>query len=355
MTVPPESTASEADHLRCTFVLPDGQRCAHPRHGNGEKCFWHDAAADKSVEGTGKRLLELVEAGHHCNGFELAGIDLEHAHLAGVYLVGVNLSGAKLYSANLRGAHLFGANLGGANLFKARLQGANMRTADLTGANLLDAALGGTKLEGATLGPNNRVYNEEVARAAEREGGRAHAARMWQEAEEVYLSLGENFRQAGRGDAAGDMYYRHMVAHRKLLKRDTVEHWVSLFMDLLCGYGERPTRVVGAWILLIFVSSVFFYAFGIEGTEEALIPVDGQQVLTTRTVEVGHDPGAGLVDNLHAYGQCVYFSVITMTTTGYGDLTPNEATQAFAAVEAFLGVFLSAVFVMVFGRKMMRG
>ncbi len=341
--------------LSCTFILPNGNRCCLDQQGERGLCFWHDPTTDKREPGLGQKLAALLEQGVRGDGFELAGMDLEYVKMPGVHLVRANLSGARLFNANLEGAHLFGANLADATLFKTRLSFANLRTANLRDANLLGAVLTGAKLEGVELGPGDIILNERKARACVRNHDSVGARRYWQEAEEIYLALEKNFKDAGRSEAGGDMYYRHMVARRKLLRRDSLHHWVSLFMDLLCGYGERPIRIIGAWLVLILFSSVFFFFFGIAGIEEVLARVEGAELPVQHTIPIGYRPEAGMLKNVHDYALCVYFSVITMTTTGYGDLIPTEATRAMAAVEAFLGTFLSAVFVMVFGRKMMRG
>ncbi|MGK0441311.1 MAG: voltage-gated potassium channel Kch [Pseudohongiellaceae bacterium] len=51
----------------------------------------------------------------------------------------------------------------------------------------------------------------------------------------------------------------------------------------------------------------------------------------------------------------MYFSVVTFTTLGYGDLTPSSGvSRALAAIEAFAGSFTIALFVVVFVKKMTR-
>jgi hypothetical protein len=68
------------------------------------------------------------------------------------------------------------------------------------------------------------------------------------------------------------------------------------------------------------------------------------------------DPSASMMTNLSHFAECVYYSVVTFTTLGYSD----EARQVWivrplAAAQAFLGAFMMALFVTVFGKKMTRG
>jgi hypothetical protein len=56
----------------------------------------------------------------------------------------------------------------------------------------------------------------------------------------------------------------------------------------------------------------------------------------------------GLIEGGHAvsFGNCVYFSVITFSSLGYGDVLPREFSKVVASIEvlvglAFLGIFIS--------------
>ena len=58
--------------------------------------------------------------------------------------------------------------------------------------------------------------------------------------------------------------------------------------------------------------------------------------------------------NLHALLTSSYFSVVTFTTLGYGDITPVGLARPVAALQAFTGSFTMALFVVVFVKKMTR-
>lgn len=57
----------------------------------------------------------------------------------------------------------------------------------------------------------------------------------------------------------------------------------------------------------------------------------------------------GLLDtnnvNVNDPVSCFYFSVVTYTTLGYGDLRPSPSARLFAASEAFLGYILFSLFI----------
>ena len=109
-------------------------------------------------------------------------------------------------------------------------------------------------------------------------------------------------------------------------------------MDLICGYGELPARVIGFSLSIILISALLFYIFGVSGG-------DG---------EIVYRAGAGFKENLLALLTCLYYSVVTFTTLGYGEIVPQGAVRAVAAVEAFIGAFTIGLFLVVFVKKMAR-
>ncbi|APO80014.1 hypothetical protein BL240_00265 [Pseudomonas putida] len=53
--------------------------------------------------------------------------------------------------------------------------------------------------------------------------------------------------------------------------------------------------------------------------------------------------------------ECIYFSVITATTVGYGDITPTPGvSMLFSASNAAIGMFLFTTFTVVIVRRLLR-
>lgn len=48
---------------------------------------------------------------------------------------------------------------------------------------------------------------------------------------------------------------------------------------------------------------------------------------------------------INEYYPCLYFSVVTFTTLGYGDFRPTKNARAFAAVKALFGYILLGILV----------
>jgi hypothetical protein len=321
----------------CTFVDSAGTRCPGTVNGKAALCFWHDPAARKTGKDVKRRLEAWARSGHSMEGFQL-----QHVDLRGVNLTredarhSYNLSGANLSRANLHGAHLFGIDLRGSTLLKANLTGANLNRAKLENADLLGVNLDETRLEYVDWG--RHVQQEDKARMAHREGRLEEAATLCGEAEEVYRTLSNVSASKGYFKLAGHFFQREMIMRRMQLSPWSWEWWLSKMVDLLCGYGERADRVIGFSLTVILLCALAFFFLGVSGAEGTIV----------------FDPAAGARGNLLAFLACTYYSVVTFTTLGYGDIVPLGAARFFAAVEAFIGAFSIALFVVVFVKKMTR-
>ena len=118
----------------------------------------------------------------------------------------------------------------------------------------------------------------------------------------------------------------------------SIERGVSKMVDIFCGYGERPLRVIFFSLSFIVVCGVAYFLLGVS---------DGGQLVVMNQSE-------SWSANLINFSKSLYFSVVTFTTLGYGDLVPLGVSRLVAAIEAFAGSFTLALFVVVFVKKMTR-
>jgi len=57
-------------------------------------------------------------------------------------------------------------------------------------------------------------------------------------------------------------------------------------------------------------------------------------------------------EGVTTFGQYLYYSLITFTTVGYGDINPiNGVARTLAVTEGILGVLLAVLVVFVLGRR----
>lgn len=122
------------------------------------------------------------------------------------------------------------------------------------------------------------------------------------------------------------------VTPLRLVLRDSLVRPMKLaFLDMLYGFGERPGR-----ILLNFVILVTVFAFGYylgDGGESFLLDTS-----------CGNPVSRSLSSSL-------YFSVVTCTTLGYGDIRPEGLFRVFAGAESLTGLILAALFVLSMARR----
>jgi hypothetical protein len=98
---------------------------------------------------------------------------------------------------------------------------------------------------------------------------------------------------------------------------------VSLMEALVWGYGERPSRIVSTAIVLLGAYSVAYSAL----------------------LNSGAGAGTSAID-------CMYLSLVTFTTLGYGDITPKTPLMKLACgSEAAIGAFVLGLVVAGFANK----
>jgi len=156
-------------------------------------------------------------------------------------------------------------------------------------------------------------------------------------------------QEAGHYQLAGESFYNERCAHlwRKLRGTgyDTLTPAAKLgrfclgirllpelvFGRWLFGYGERPVRLLFAGMLLILLCALFYSSSG-------SLLYQGQPAQAS-------------------FAQSLYFSTITFTTLGLGDLHPQPGhfTRYIAMSEALAGACLMALFVVSLAKRYSRG
>jgi hypothetical protein len=105
---------------------------------------------------------EILLCGANLDGAHLDGSKLGRAHLEGARLVAVRLAESTLTGAQLDGACLIAATLKSASLIEAHLTEANLIHASLSGAHILGADLRGTRGLGAFVDASTEIWQCHV-------------------------------------------------------------------------------------------------------------------------------------------------------------------------------------------------
>ncbi|WP_415889344.1 ion channel [Neptuniibacter sp. SY11_33] len=319
----------------CSYCNPDGWQCSEPANESG-LCYWHDPSVDKNQdEGVKDAVEKWAQAGKPLDGFQLARTQLEDINLVNRGSKhGYQCREADFYRANLRNAHCFGLDLRGSSLMKSTLAGANLHCAHLENCNLLGADLSRTRLENIEWG--DELQQERRALEAFQQNKVQDAVSLCQEAEEVARIIRKQCEKEGLFEIAGHFFKKEMIFRRYQMPMYSSRRIISKGVDLFCGYGESPIRVVMFSVCLILLCALVYFFLG-----------------TTASNPIYSD-STGATAIFLEFLNAIYFSVVTFTTLGYGDIAPIGLARFVAAVEAFLGSFTMALFVVVFVKKMTR-
>jgi hypothetical protein len=230
----------------------------------------------------------------------------------------VNLTRANLSGANLSGANLSGANLSGANLSEASLFHANLSRADLTDAiikssnfslaNFSDADTSGIRVDRRTM------------------------------------------RGKYRGTRGLDSCYGNALFKRAASDQDYLDsletHWEGTWRTRLfwawglIDYGRSLSRVVGiAFGLMVFYGCIYSVWPELLGLDCKL-----------GSPECGHGHQIP-----HSLFTAFYFSIVTFTTLGFGDISPKTALgEIIVSSEVLVGYTMLGLLLSVLAEKVAR-
>jgi len=160
----------------------------------------------------------------------------------------------------------------------------------------------------------------------------------------------ETFQSHGSGDRADAAHYFERLTRMSPWRIPREGYWVlkrlwviasrwlwdCLFLRWPTAYGASLPRLLTTWIVLTLGFASVYY----------LLMMHGYPLF---------DPDSPGKKWPFSFGRALYFSIITFTTLGYGDIRPAPGFgSALTALEAVLGGITMALTVLVIGRKFMR-
>lgn len=215
----------------------------------------------------------------------LEGADLSFIHLERAVLRGVHLEKAILYGAHLEGAHLYSAHLEGAILKqaffdnRAQLGKIVLENKKFGVASLADVHWNGVDLAEVDWEVVKVLGEEQTAHRQKRHDGMTrYTERQFNEyrrAVRANRQLASVLQGQGLNEYAARFAYRANMLQRrvlwlyaflyplKLLQRvhTLASYLFSLFLDWLAGYGYRPMRSLGWYLVIILGFAVAYSAF----------------------------------------------------------------------------------------------
>lgn len=160
------------------------------------------------------------------------------------------------------------------------------------------------------------------------------------------------------------MYYYLSRYYSKKAVIDSLEKIGHHFNDFICGFGEKPSRTLKFGIILILLFSLVYMHTGLLLPDESFSTnYDFNITYINNFFANGSNPFV-IVSNLlwlyipeqyiKDFGYCLYFSIVTFTTVGFGDITPIGYSRLFSSLEMLCGVTIAGLWTATLARKMMR-
>ncbi len=305
-------------------------------------------------------LIGMDFSGEDLSGLDLSGYDFSNTNFTDADLTGSNLSwsilaGAIFYKAKLVHCEILGADLSGANLNECVAEMCGLAAANLTNASLISARMSRSSMSKSCL------HNADL-RGADLESARIIEADL----------TGANFFRAklSRADLkhcnveGTNFELAEMRATRLLgIKKFNKANWI--------GTDIRDLDLRGAHLVQRYIADEnYLYEFRIQSSFHMLL-----YHLWRITSNCGRSLSLWtlwiivitlLFASLYSvcdidYGEYktsfspIYFSVVTLTTLGYGDVYPASLTaQILAAIQAIFGYICLGGLLSIFANKMAR-
>jgi len=327
-----------------------GTCCWRPVHEDNDRCIWHCGATELPVEAFGDyepREDERID-GAVFDRCVIDGIEwFESCTLIGAEFTQVDLREASFAEADLREATFdnvdaVNVSFNGTNLEDASMIESDVRSADFRDARLDQTAFRHVRISRETAFGEKTIYERELA---DSETPRATAqAAIW-----AYHQI----RALHQDNALPIEARQYQLAEKDVRRRVS---WIDdAYVAALraegsrwiTGYGLSPWRVLATGTAVVVLSAILYPTTG--GLVETVVD-GGEPESITWSVEEPSDRPVFFLGTV--FFRSLYFSIVTFTTLGYGDIRPvGDVARTVAGIEAVLGQALLALLVFVLSKR----
>jgi uncharacterized protein YjbI with pentapeptide repeats len=271
-------------------------RCAHLEHSSLWEAHLENASLSKA----------------HLENVYLSNAYLENANLSSAHLENDNLEAANLENVDLIDAHLENTRLWAAHLENARLEGANLRGTDFSYAYLQGANCNEAIVDGETL-----IWDCKIDRNTKFEGVGLESARVQPQIKQLleYNTRRTNWEEWYRGKSKK----KWVVKLHQLMTSPVRLFWC------ISNYGLSTKRIIFTFFAMaIIFATVYFTCGAVDYYHSGIKEQPG--IVKDLFVPVTDEGSiSGVYYGAMIYFRSVYFSVVTMTTLGFGDMFANTS------------------------------
>jgi uncharacterized protein YjbI with pentapeptide repeats len=274
---------------------------------------------------TGAKLFKAKFTGTILINADLSNCELTGADLTNANLENVNATQVGLGMATLKGVHMFRTNLEGATLSKADLNGADLRCVCMRSVRIREADMSGADFTGSDLREADLALCKVAGanfKEVDMRGAHLRAIEGFEKAEWIGVDIRDiNF--------AGAYSMRRCVVDQNYLKEFRERSRFATMLYWLWWITSDCGRSLTRWCFWITLQLLLFAGlFKFVGLDYGDHPT----------------PLSPL-----------YYSVVTLTTLGYGDIVPSSsAGQIIAMIEVITGYVMLGGLLSIFSNKMAR-
>lgn len=259
----------------------------------------------------------------------LAFADLENA-----VLNFANLTSADLRATNLRAAALEDANLKFANLAHACLEQAVLAYANLANANLMDTDLVGVNLKAANLENVNVAtvkYDQKICKRLII-NLKGNLRTIFRRRFDLVLDTTIRCKGVNAATCFGSQRFKLFLQDQDYLEEFLESFWgrrICFFWWLTADCGRSVSRWAGWSVFIAMVFALIYYSLGPHYFASTYLEFNLQNM--------------------------IYYSVVTFTTLGFGDITPKTTEAAMLVmVEVIIGYVMLGGLITIFASKLSR-
>lgn len=259
----------------------------------------------------------------------LAFSNLESAIFSFANFEGANFSAADLENAYLEDAKLTSARLSGANFKNARLANSNFKNAYLADAHLEGTNLIAANFKNANL--SSVKYDRKIMWKLIK-ATRFSLKQLWNHRYDILLDTTIRCKGVNAATCYGSQQFKIFLQDQDFLEEFMEKKWGKIIFFiwwLFADCGRSLGRWAG-WSLALALLFAFLFSF-----------------LGPKSFDTQHLNFSFLT--------MFYYSVVTFTTLGFGDIIPRTSTAAmFVTVEVILGYVMLGGLITIFASKLSR-
>ncbi|GEB78522.1 potassium channel family protein [Sporolactobacillus inulinus] len=142
-----------------------------------------------------------------------------------------------------------------------------------------------------------------------------------------WLLIAESAKNANNPTLFSLANFEYLKLERKS-NTNYLQKLLNISMELTSGYGYRPFRTVLSSLLIWILFAILYWLISIYANG-GLRLINGE-----------------IISGLKGLGYAAYFSLITFTTTAFGDITPvGLLAKLFAGIQTLLGITFMSLFI----------